>query len=230
MDLDAAIEHLYSTFSRYGVGRAVHGCPHCIDPKRGWDLAMAPLRRVPRELLRDYAVDSLWLWGTADDFKHFVPAIWERITKGDLGADPQTVYSKLPHAGWRSWPEVEQAAVVHVTAAWLEAILAGQSGWARIRDVIECAGLAGMDVSSLVARLDSAAGPTAASAIAELVKAHGGRWGWWKSDEERVLDHWVHRSAARKLEDAFFAYPDHPDAPAWSYAVEWLEASGISPP
>lgn len=218
MTLTSAIETLYETFARYPVGATVLGCPCCVDQKHGRVLASSPLRAIPDEVLERYAFKAMTTWGSEDDFKHFLPAIWERMTTVRFGVDAQTVYGKLPYAEWARWPERERAAVVGVTHAWLDAVL-DRGSW-EIGDVVECAGLCGIPIAPLVELLELSEGPAAATAISTLVRYGVGARAWWHDDHERLLHTWVSERAAAKLEAAFFAFPDHSDAGEWSDALQ----------
>jgi hypothetical protein len=221
VDLHAAIEALYATFARYPVGAKVEGCPCCVDAALARALASAPLRAVPDDILQRYAFKAMTTWGSNDDFKHFVPAIWERMTATrSFGVNPQIAYGKLPYTDWDRWPEHERAAIVEATHAWLRHELARGAG-SQIADIVECAGVSGIPVAPLIGILEASEGPIAANAIADLLRGGILGWSWWRDDDERLLHTWASERAPEKLEAAFFAYPDHPDAKRWSDAIQF---------
>jgi len=51
--------------------------------------------------------------GDVDDFRHFLPRIFELLVDGALTGeiDPEIVLGKLTYGGWFNWPEPEQAAI-----------------------------------------------------------------------------------------------------------------------
>jgi hypothetical protein len=90
------------------------------------------LRKLSRNDLRDYAMDAVYTWGTGDDFKHFIPRLFELLTQApDYGHDfvhPASVFGKLAYeswcsSSWRSWPEAEQQAISdYFGAVWNAAL------------------------------------------------------------------------------------------------------------
>lgn len=121
MDLDAAVEHAYDAFSNYRRGNDIEVCPCCIGQPDQDTLARMPLRDQPGHLLSRFAFKAMSTWGGVDDFKHFLPRIFELMAIGDRdgvlgceylpGFDLGVVASKLEYAGWRTWPATEKLAV-----------------------------------------------------------------------------------------------------------------------
>ncbi|HVP11838.1 MAG TPA: hypothetical protein VMV94_11695, partial [Phycisphaerae bacterium] len=66
-------------------------------------------------------------WGTVNDFKHFLPRIFELMVFKDIyggGTDSVFVISKLIEGKWRSWPKIDQDAVMGFLFAWWRLALA----------------------------------------------------------------------------------------------------------
>jgi hypothetical protein len=58
--------------------------------------------------------DALFVWGNVDDYKHFLPRIFElAVARESEFVDEAIVFNKLHHGEWRSWPDAEQQAVEH---------------------------------------------------------------------------------------------------------------------
>lgn len=222
--LSTAVGRLYEAFARYPVGSAVVGCSCCVSQDAQRELARAELREVPADLLRRYAFKAMTTWGSAADFKHFLPAIWDRMTSTDLGVDEQIVYGKLVCAEWVRWPSRERAPILEITCAWLASALAGGHG--DLRNIVESAGVAEIEIVPLLAVLDQSAGPCAATQIARLAPCVRGdatiRWNWWKSNGDHLLARWMIERGAARLEATFLEHSDHADARRWSDAAEQL--------
>src|SRR4051794_20200880 len=75
--LHMSIEALYSVFSAYPLRPHVMGCPCCVSEKDNHDLHARPLREFTCEHLRRYAFKAMTTWGKVEDFKHFLPRIFE---------------------------------------------------------------------------------------------------------------------------------------------------------
>jgi hypothetical protein len=65
----------------------------------------------PSELTR-YAFKALTTWGDKDDFRHFLPRIFELISvDGGSWTLPQTVFGKLAYGRWGTWPSEERQTI-----------------------------------------------------------------------------------------------------------------------
>lgn len=235
-ELDDAIEHLYAVFRPYRAGR-VAGCPCCVSREEQQRLHSKRLRELAGDDLSAFAFSSLYTWGTLKDFKHFLPRMLELCATGELRTDPQTIYGKFVHEG--PWPAEERAALERFTLALLVEALYTTPIWRpRPLDVIEAAGLAGMDLRELLDRaFGTSGGPLdaqRASRLAELVLERGTAmssgepgWIWWKAEGADALDRWlVSGRAYDALMSAFCRDPDHPSAGDWAAACDVLEALG----
>lgn len=123
-----AIEHLYSTFASYQLRENTEACPCCHNPQEEQRLHKKGLRKLNSGDLEHYAMDALLVWGGVDDFKHFLPRIFElAATPGesfmDSLLDPAMIFNKLHHGEWRTWPEPEQLAVERFFAALWRCVL-----------------------------------------------------------------------------------------------------------
>jgi hypothetical protein len=113
--LKAAVADLYRTFSRYPADDHFAGCPHCVTDADHALLHSKPLRELqPRELSK-YAFKAMSTWGSDDDFRHFLPRIFELLAfDGGTGdwTDPEIAFGKLSYGNWRAWPDEEQTSIV----------------------------------------------------------------------------------------------------------------------
>ncbi|GIV08225.1 MAG: hypothetical protein KatS3mg019_0316 [Fimbriimonadales bacterium] len=119
--LQNAIERLYQAFSRYDTysGQA---CPCCVDHEDHERLRSKPLRELTLEDLADYSSKALLTWGTVDDFKHFLPRMYELLAHHPNSwlVLPEAIVGKLSLAKWRNWEPNEQSAVEEFLYAWWE--------------------------------------------------------------------------------------------------------------
>lgn len=62
-------------------------------------------------------------WGTTEDFKHFLPRLFELVTAEESISDEidaEVLFGKLTYAKWQQWPLQEQEAVKdYLDALWL---------------------------------------------------------------------------------------------------------------
>ena len=112
MPLPEAIEGLYGVFSNYALADHVEGCTHCVFDRDHALIHSAPLRQLSARALERYTEKAMSTWGNSDDFRHFLPRIFELQARNTW--EPTFVeiaFGKLTYAGWRSWPDIEREAV-----------------------------------------------------------------------------------------------------------------------
>ena len=117
--LAEAVEGLYDVFSRYPLVPRVGGCPCCVSDSDEALLHSKPLRELTADDLWRYAFKALSTWGTEEDFKHFLPRLFELVAAGttiDEQLFHKLVYARPP---WRQWPVQEQQAIEdYLDALW----------------------------------------------------------------------------------------------------------------
>ena len=126
------IEDLYKSFASYHLRSNSGACPDCHSDFDEQRLHTKPLRKLTQEDLWLYAMDALYTWGDENDFKHFLPRIFELLAlshEGPIGfVDPAQVFTKLLYeshcsSSWRYWPSPEQEAIKdYFRAVWDAAI------------------------------------------------------------------------------------------------------------
>ena len=113
-ELAASIEGLYRVLRRYELRRSTDPCPCCHSTQDEDSVHHKLLNKLSSRDLRQYAMDAIYTWGTGDDFKHFIPRLFELLaTEGDGFVDAAAVFSTLTFESWcsshwRTWPEDEQ--------------------------------------------------------------------------------------------------------------------------
>ena len=120
--LAGAIEALYLEFSSYPLAPRVEGCPCCVSADDEALLRSKPLMRLTALDLHRYATKAMTTWGAAEDFKHFLPRLFELVTAEESitsEMDEGTLFGKLTYAKWREWPQREQQVVTdYLDALW----------------------------------------------------------------------------------------------------------------
>lgn len=122
-----AVSALYTTFGCYPLHPDTNACPCCHKPEQERVLHSRPLRELRAEDLRDYAGEAMLVWGGEEDFKHFLPRIFELMAGYDRFTtdidDPAIIFAKLRYADWLGWPSEETTTVRrYLLAAWEVAI------------------------------------------------------------------------------------------------------------
>ena len=89
--LQSAIEGLYRTFSRYPLPGQMDGSPFSVSDADQALLRSKDLRDLGPDELAHYSLDALTMWGWTDDFRHFLPRIFERLQRSAAaGPFPKT--------------------------------------------------------------------------------------------------------------------------------------------
>jgi hypothetical protein len=85
------------------------GCISSEDFKR---IFSNPLRLLPPDELEKYSRKAMTTWGASEDFRHFLPRLFELLTaESKLTTDTEIVFSKLTYGEWTTWDPDEQNAV-----------------------------------------------------------------------------------------------------------------------
>jgi hypothetical protein len=126
--LKEAIENLYSVFARYEDWSRQPGCPCCVT-QADCDLLLAkPLRELTHEDLQLFGSLTLTLWGNVDDYRHFLPRLFELTTLStsyvDNRWDGRRVLWGLSLGKYQTWPSAEQEAIDNFACRWWQSSLA----------------------------------------------------------------------------------------------------------
>jgi hypothetical protein len=123
--LRASVEELYPAFAAYPLRADVSGCAHCVTPNDLARIMSKPLRELRQDDLDPIASSVLLTWGTGEDFKHFLPRLFELIaTDPGVMMLPEIVLGRVRDARWQDWPRAERLAVnTYLTTVW-RAVLA----------------------------------------------------------------------------------------------------------
>jgi hypothetical protein len=125
--LERSVEYLYETFSNYPLVPKMNGCPCCVSDTDKEKLHIKPLRDLEEHDLLRYVFKALTTWGNIEDFKHFLPRLFEILANGGFIAYTDTLLGKLEYGKFGMWPENEKAAVEAFLWQWWKNRIATQS-------------------------------------------------------------------------------------------------------
>jgi len=112
---DATVRGLYQAFAAYPREQTIEVCPHCVGRPDPEVLPRIRLERLSCPQLSPFAFRAISTWGTADDYRHFLPRVLELAASAEgrdwPGLDLGVVASKLELAGFAGWPAPERQAV-----------------------------------------------------------------------------------------------------------------------
>ncbi len=132
LELCEAIENLYRVFQGYELRSNTDACLCHHSAEDEHRIHRKPLNKLSHNDLQQYATDAIYTWGTGDDFKHFVPRLFELLTQpvesGCSFPDAASILGKLSYESWcsshwRSWPQEEQKAISGYLQAVWDAVL-----------------------------------------------------------------------------------------------------------
>lgn len=109
--LKHSIENLYKVFEKYGA-TDMTGSPLYEDlPKWNKEILSKPLRELDEDDLSRFTGKAMTTWGSANDYKHFLPRIFELTAELRTPYEIWIAFDKLILAEWQTWTEEEQKVV-----------------------------------------------------------------------------------------------------------------------
>lgn len=240
-ELAAAIDTLYRVFRRYELRNNTDPCPCCHSTQAELAVHHKPVNKLSSRDLHQYAMDAIYTWGTGDDFKHFLPRLFELlVTDSEEFVDAASVFSKLTYeswcsTSWRTWPNPEQSAVSdYFRAVWNAVLISdpmdlrfdGAHGW------IEAIAQAEHDLSRYLDCWLKLESPNAHRSLASMIVNQGlpniksPSGGYWAGHREqwRQLNDWLRRPEVKaKLTSALDRWANEP------FAEELLDAAVLLP-
>jgi hypothetical protein len=232
----AAVARLYETFARYPLRAPVKGCAHCVSREYEALLEALPLRGLRAEHLHLFAFKALTTWGDEDDFRHFLPRIFELAAPDQLGVSLETVLGKLRYGDWRTWPAEEQRTVdAYLTSLWRQTLDDDGRGPHSAQDVLVAIAAADDRIQSFLdewvtcAERSEAAAAHLAEFVTDIADVRRVRQGVLRvsglfNEPERLVSRWLRSGVpTRRLEDAFFRAGRPDTQERLSTAITYLE-------
>jgi hypothetical protein len=228
VELRRAVEGLYQTFSSYPLPRHVNGCPHCVSDADHVLLYSKELRELgPRELSR-YSFKAMSTWGDVDDFRHFLPRIFELISVDGSWTVPEVVFKKLPYGHWETWPAYERQALKTFFEALWSNVLERPFDGSSAEECLCCIAQAADDMTRYLDRWRIGQSLGRAKHFASFVEENP-NWSkhpgpFWDDRPSQVAQivAWL-RDPARKIELELILARDDTDAAMLSNAIESLD-------
>lgn len=112
-ELRESTEQLYKAFAKYPADPKMNGSPYFQEEIAQWNklVAAKPLRELSVEDLQVYYFKTMTTWGGVNDFKHFLPRIFELLAELPPDFDEWVALGKLNYGDYKSWPSDENGAV-----------------------------------------------------------------------------------------------------------------------
>lgn len=117
-ELKIAIEELYKTFGKYPFKSTMEGCPCCVSDKDKSTLHSKRLRELEDDDISRYTFKAITTWGDVNDFKHYLPRIFELAAKRKLLVDTFVILGKLDYGNWSEWESDEKNSIKKFLKAW----------------------------------------------------------------------------------------------------------------
>jgi hypothetical protein len=107
--IDYTIQDLYEVFNKYPANKQMAGSPIYGEKVKKWnkDLFSKSLTELTSDDLARFCSSVTLTWGTIEDYKHFLPRIYELIADGDFLAEEWVVFDVLNRYDWQYWPDKE---------------------------------------------------------------------------------------------------------------------------
>jgi hypothetical protein len=170
--LQSAIWDCYEAFAAFPLPTKLDASPLRNAREILATLSAAPLRNLTGEQLGPYASWALTTVGDDQDYRHFLPRIFELSVTDPvwLGGEPPVMADKLDRASWRSWPSKERDAVLRFFRAAFDAALGMHPDQGQTADLWFCGLVRLGESASLTFELwRSNRSPTAALHLASFV-------------------------------------------------------------
>ena len=234
--LQQAIENLYTVFGNYPGNPKMAGSPvygHLHEWNR--DLFSKPLKDLDGEDLSRFTGKSMTTWGEVEDYKHFLPRIFELTAIYKTPYEIWIAFDKLKYGNWQDWDIKEQEVIHEYMVALFEHLLHDESGAAEWNFVDYFTSIINFypdlqlllqmwDATNTIASVKHLA--TFITNQAEAIFDKGKVMGFEDSEKHAgALKKWLLRPELKiKMEQAFFRYEKEEFAEMLSLAEQVLGA------
>ena len=118
------IKELYETFEKYHSNSNMNGSPNYDDLNKWNDeLFSKSLTELTEDDLSRFTGKAITTWGNANDYKHFLPRIFELTAELKTPYEIWIAFDKLTLAEWTNWTEKEQKVIHEFMIALWESIV-----------------------------------------------------------------------------------------------------------
>ena len=156
-----AIAGLYDELGDGPLGRPLYGCEHCADAVTLERWAVTPLRQLRAEELENYLYSAMTTIGDEEDFKHFVPRLFE-LAVGDggfLDITFEELGTQLTRARWQEWPDRQRLRVRNALEALWKTLQADEYDESAVDSIVCGIALAKFDMLALLTDWQKASAP-----------------------------------------------------------------------
>lgn len=180
-------------------------------------------------------MDVLFVWGGEEEFKHFLPRLFEICAFDNLRGliEVGTVFAKLAHASWEKWPDSEQRAIRDFFHQEWRQLLANDPTFPGAHELLEALARADEDLDPYLHEWLPSPGVNEYRNLANLITNSDlleNKPGiWWKTSPKQwhQVREWMRSSRVRKaLEDAFEMFLDEAFAEEFEEALHRLDMTG----
>ncbi|MBD2766664.1 hypothetical protein IC235_02010 [Hymenobacter sp. BT664] len=129
-ELSESIEQLYQMFAKYPLDPAMDGSPvyqKLMLDRWNQTLAAKPLRELSVEDLTTYHFKAMTTWGGVNDFKHFLPRLFELLSELPMDFDEWVTLDKLNYGNYKNWPDNEKTVIHRFLLAFWKKLLTEES-------------------------------------------------------------------------------------------------------
>jgi hypothetical protein len=223
-ELRAVVERLYTVFEPYKLKSPTEVCWCCHSPEEERVVHQAPLHRLSPDALEGFASDSLMTWGDLEDFKHFLPRLFEILAFDrfrDGFVSMETLVGALSRGGWDDWPVSEQEAVRSFLLTFWDDHLHAWPSYDDIDTVLTSIAQAENDLTPYLEGWEAASGRAPVLHFAEFLLHNISRVALGKRlrnaffdnrpDQEAQVRTWLLGAGARfsdRIEEVFLAETD----------------------
>ncbi|AHM59259.1 hypothetical protein D770_04960 [Flammeovirgaceae bacterium 311] len=127
IETEKAVNQLYGVFSNYRLNTSMDASPlYDEEHINEWNRTVSSneLSVLTGEQLSLFVSKVCYTWGEINDFKHFLPRIFELIANyNEEPIEAWIAFDKLDYCDWKNWKPVEFKAVLdYLKALWLQLI------------------------------------------------------------------------------------------------------------
>ncbi|MFK8061187.1 MAG: hypothetical protein AB8B78_14000 [Polaribacter sp.] len=125
MEIENNIENLYKVFAKYNIlgNLRDRSCDCCITNADIKSLLSKKLKDLSEDDLGHFLRSAITTFGDENDYKHFLPRIFELLNSNDNLIDDFLTFEKLNYTDWKSWNQLEIKAIEnYFFALWIDAL------------------------------------------------------------------------------------------------------------